>query len=38
MGCYKFLEMAPAKEFSGSVGCFDNAVGIQKKSITGFKA
>ena len=34
MGRYKFFETAPAKEVSGGIGCFDNAVGIQKKSIS----
>ncbi len=37
MGRYKIFEVVPAKEVSGIIGCFDNTVGIQQKSITGFK-
>jgi hypothetical protein len=33
MGRYKFFEAAPAKKVSGSIGCFDNPIGIQKKAI-----
>ena len=34
MGRYKIFEATPAKEVSGHIGGFNNAVGIQDKSIT----
>jgi len=37
MGGYKFFKKVPAKEFAGSIGGFDDAVGIQYEPITGFE-